>query len=135
GSRDFRQVKSWAYRDPAGFAALIELLVDATVDYLSGQIAAGADAVQLFDSWAGALAEPGFEQWVIAPTRQITARLKQQFPNVPVIGFPRGAGVLYEYYAVATGVDAVGLDTGVPLAFARERVQQRVAVQGNLDPV
>jgi uroporphyrinogen decarboxylase len=134
-SRDFRRVKAWAYRDPSGFAALIELIADATILYLSGQIAAGADVVQLFDSWAGILSEGGFERWVIAPTRRITAALKQAFPAVPVIGFPRGAGLFYERYAAESGVDAVGIDSAVPLNFARERLQGRVAVQGNLDPV
>jgi len=134
-SRDFRRVKAWAYRDPQGFGALIELIVDATVAYLSGQIRAGADAVQLFDSWAGILSEAGFERWVIEPTRSITGRLKQQFPGIPVIGFPRGAGLFYERYVAETGVDAVGIDTVVSGTFARERLQGRVAVQGNLDPV
>src|SRR5437879_3203556 len=134
-SRDFRQVKAWAYRDPEGFGALIELIVDATIDYLSGQISAGADAIQLFDSWAGILSEAGFERWVIEPTRRITTLLNERFPTVPVIGFPRGAGGLYERYAVASGVGAVSIDTAVPAAFARERLQARVAVQGNLDPI
>jgi uroporphyrinogen decarboxylase len=134
-SRDFRLVKSWAYRDPSGFAALIELLTEATIAYLSAQITAGAEAVQLFDSWAGILSETGFERWVIAPTRKLVAALKQRFPTVPVIGFPRGAGLLYERYAAETGVDAVGLDTAVPPGFVRDRLQPRLAVQGNLDPV
>ena len=134
GSRDFRRVKSWAYRDPAGFAALFDLIGDATVSYLSGQIAAGVDAVQLFDSWAGVLPEREFERWVIAPTRQLVQRLKQKYPAIPVIGFPRGAAQLYERYAAETGVDAVGIDTVVPLHAAR-RLQARICVQGNLDPV
>jgi uroporphyrinogen decarboxylase len=134
-SKDFRLVKSWAYRDPSGFAALIELLTEATIDYLSAQITAGADAVQLFDSWAGILSETRFERWVIEPTRKIVAAIKRRFPDVPIIGFPRGAGLLYERYAAETGVDAVSLDTTVPLAYARDRLQPRLAVQGNLDPV
>src|SRR6202140_4861227 len=134
-SKDFRLVKSWAYRDPSGFAALIELLTEATIDYLSAQITAGAEAVQLFDSWAGILSETGFERWVIEPTRKIVAGLQQRFPGVPIIGFPRGAGLLYERYAIETGVDAVSLDTTVPLGFARDRLQPNLAVQGNLDPV
>ncbi len=134
-SRDFRRIKAWAYRDPPGFAALIEVLVEATVVYLSGQISAGADVVQLFDSWAGVLPDSGFERWVIDPTRRITARLKQSFPTVPIIGFPRGAGLLYQRYVSETGVDAVGLDTTVPINFARDHLQGRVVVQGNLDPV
>ena len=134
-SKDFRLIKSWAYRDPNGFAALIELLTEATIDYLSAQITAGAEAVQLFDSWAGILAEAGFERLVIDPTRKIVVTLKQRFPGVPVIGFPRGAGLLYERYAIETGVDAVSLDTTVPLGFARDQLRPPLAVQGNLDPV
>lgn len=133
-SRDFRRIKSWAYRDPHGFGALIDLLADATIVYLAGQIAAGAEVVQLFDSWAGVLPEAEFESWVIAPTRRIAAALRQRFPAVPVIGFPRGAGLLHERYAAESGVDAVGLDAVVPLGVAR-LLQGRVAVQGNLDPV
>jgi uroporphyrinogen decarboxylase len=133
-SRDFSNVKGWAYRDPNGFAALIGLIEEATIAYLSAQIEAGADVVQLFDSWAGVLSEAGFERWVIEPTRRITARLKQTFPTVPIIGFPRGAGFFYQRYAAASGVDAVSIDSGVSLSFAREQLQGRVAVQGNLDP-
>jgi uroporphyrinogen decarboxylase len=133
-SRDFRRTKAWAYRDPAGFAGLLALIGEATFAYLSGQIIAGADAVQLFDSWAGVLPEAEFDRWVVAPTRQLADRLKRAFPVVPVIGFPRGAGQQYERFVAATGVDAVGVDTVVPLAEAR-RLQGRLCVQGNLDPV
>jgi uroporphyrinogen decarboxylase len=135
GSRDFNGVRAWAYRDPPGFAALIDLLVRSTVDCLAAQIEAGADAVQLFDSWAGVLPESEFEQWVIAPTKRLVSALKGRFPDVPVIGFPRGAGLLYRRYAEAAGVDALGLDTTVPLGFASDSLQPLMAVQGNLDPV
>lgn len=134
-SRDFRLTRFWAYRDPAGFSALIDLLTEATIAYLSEQIAAGAEAVKLFDSWAGVLPEREFAAWVIAPTQRIAAALKKRFPSVPVIGFPRGAGLLYERYAAESGVDAVALDTTVPAGFARDRLQPRLAVQGNLDPI
>jgi uroporphyrinogen decarboxylase len=134
-SRDFRSVKGWAYRDPAGFAALIEMLIEATIGFLAAQVAAGAEAVQLFDSWAGVLSETEFARWVIAPTKRIVSRLKDRHPNCPVIGFPRGAGMLYERYVAETGVDAVGLDTSVPVEFARARLASRTVVQGNLDPV
>jgi len=134
-SRDFRRVKAWAYRDPQGFSALIDLITEATVAYLSGQIVAGADAVQLFDSWAGVLSEAGFERWVIEPTRRVTTRLKHSFPAVPIIGFPRGAGLFYQRYAAESGVDAISIDTAVSGRFARDQLQPRVAVQGNLDPV
>jgi uroporphyrinogen decarboxylase len=134
-SRDFRLTRSWAYRDPSGFAALLELIAEASIVYLSRQIAAGAEVVQLFDSWAGVLPASEFESWVIAPTRRIAAALKERFPAVPVIGFPRGAGLLYGRYAAESGVDAVALDTTVPPRFARDTLQPRLAVQGNLDPI
>jgi uroporphyrinogen decarboxylase len=134
-SRDFRRVKGWAYRDPAGFGALTDLLVEATIELLAAQIAAGAEVVQLFDSWAGVLPESEFARWVIAPTKRIVAALKIRHPECPVIGFPRGAGVLYERYAAETGIDGVGLDTAVPAGFACARLRPQATVQGNLDPV
>ena len=134
-SRDFQRVKAWAYRDPAGFAELIERIAQATVEFLALQIEGGVEVVQLFDSWAGALSPEGFERWVIAPTKRVVKALKARFPRIPIIGFPRGAGLFYQYYAIETGVDAVSLDTAMPPAFARDRLQSRVAVQGNLDPV
>ena len=134
-SRDFLRVKSWAYRDPAGFQELIDLLTEATIAYLAMQISAGAEVVQLFDSWAGVWGEDGFERWVVAPTRQITTVIAKRFPGVPIIGFPRGAGLLYENYAAKTDITAIGLDTAVPKDFARDRLQSRLPVQGNLDPV
>ena len=83
GSRDFRRVKAWAYRDPSGFGTLIELLTESTIEVLAAQISAGAEVVQLFDSWAGILAETSFERWVIEPTRRIVAALKRQSPTPP----------------------------------------------------
>ncbi|MBV9824781.1 MAG: uroporphyrinogen decarboxylase [Alphaproteobacteria bacterium] len=135
GSRDYPAAKGWAYRDPDGFAALLDLISEATVRYLARQIEAGAEVIQLFDSWAGVLPEPLFGRCVIGPTRSIVQQLKQHFPATPIIGFPRGAGPRYERYADETGVDAVALDTVVPLEMARDRLQSRVAVQGNLDPI
>ena len=135
GSKDFRRVKSWAYRDIKGFGALIQLVVEATTDFLSAQIEAGAEVVQLFDSWAGVLPEPAFGRWVIEPTKRIVATLKHRFPDHPIIGFPRGAGLFYERYITETGVDCVGLDTMVPAGYARSHLQRLAAVQGNLDPV
>lgn len=134
-SKDFRHIKSWAYRDPDGFAALIELIATATIEYLSGQIESGVDVVQLFDSWAGVLPVAEFTRWVVDPTRRIVGALRERFPAVPIIGFPRGCGLLYERYVAETGVDAVSLDTVVSMDVARARLQPRVAVQGNLDPV
>jgi uroporphyrinogen decarboxylase len=135
GSRDFRRVKSWAYRDPQGFDALIDLLAEATIEYLTGQIEAGAEVVQLFDSWAGILPEPALVRLVIEPTRRIVAALKRRFANCPVIGFPRGAGTLHERYLRDTGVDGIGIDTAVPPGYAHQTLQPLGTVQGNLDPV
>jgi uroporphyrinogen decarboxylase len=134
-SRDFRRVKAWAYRDAPGFGALIGLLAEATIELLAAQIAAGAEVVQLFDSWAGILPEAEFGRWVIAPTKRIVAALKMRHPQCPVVGFPRGAGLLYERYAAETGVDAVGLDSMVPAGFACAHLRPEATIQGNLDPV
>ena len=133
-SRTFETVKRWMWDDPEGFGRLIDMLTAATIDHLSCQIDAGADCVQIFESWAGALAEPEFHRHVVAPTRRIVEALRARHPATPVIGFPRGAGSLIGDYVAATGVTAAGLDTGVPLAQARE-IQKSVPVQGNLDPL
>ncbi len=133
-SRDFARTKRWAAEDATGFAALIDRLVSATTRYLIGQVEAGAEALQQFDSWAGVLAEPEFRRWVIEPTQRITRALKRRHPTVPIIGFPRAAGVLYERYAVESGVDAISLDPTVTLDWAREPLQTRCPIQGNLDP-
>ena len=134
-SRDFRKVRSWSYRDPEGFGVLIDLLTEITIEFLAGQIEAGSEVVQLFDSWAGVLPEVPFARWVIEPTRRIVAALKQRCPGHPVIGFPRAAGLLYERYLKETGVDGISLDTTVPASHARDRLQPFATVQGNLDPV
>ncbi|MGH7074764.1 MAG: uroporphyrinogen decarboxylase [Stellaceae bacterium] len=134
-SRDFAAVKLWAFGDPIGFDQLIDRLVQATIIYLDGQINAGAEIIQLFDSWAGVLSEAAFRRWVIAPTARIIAALHARHPNVPVIGFPRGAGLLYPAYFTETGIDAIGLDTQVPLAVARDVLQRKGPVEGNLDPL
>ena len=134
-SRDFAHVKGWAFADPDGFAELIDRIVAATILYLEGQIAAGAEAVQLFDSWAGVLPESGFCRWVIEPTRRIVAALAERHAGVPVIGFPRGAGLMYRRYFAETRVNALGLDTSVPLGIARKSLQSMGPVQGNLDPL
>ena len=133
-SRNFETVKHWIWSDPAGFDRLIDMLTAATIEHLSCQIDAGADCVQIFESWAGALAEPEFHRYVVAPTRRIVEALRARHETVPVIGFPRAAGRSIDGYAAATGVTAVGLDTGVPLAQAQE-IQKSVPVQGNLDPI
>lgn len=135
GSQDHAAARSFAYRDGAGFAQLMDLLVEATIVHLLAQIEAGADVVQLFDTWAGALDEDGFARWCTAPARRIVDALKDRHPHVPVIGFPRGAGARLEAYVRDSKVDGIGLDSGVPLDYARRMLQPHGCVQGNLDPL
>ncbi|HJP21210.1 MAG TPA: uroporphyrinogen decarboxylase [Alphaproteobacteria bacterium] len=135
GSRDFATIKAWAYGDPDGFSELIALLVDATTEYLEAQAEAGAEVVQLFDTWAGALPESAFGRWCVEPVAEIVRRFRKSHPEVPVIAFPRGAGVLYAGYAQATGVAGLGLDATVPLRWAAETLQTGATLQGNLDPL
>ena len=135
GSRDFAVAKAWAIGDPEGFQQLINVLVDATAAYLIEQVRCGAEAVQLFDTWAGLLSEADFERWCIAPTRALVDKLRAVWPNIPVIGFPRGAGLMLTRFAEATEVNAVSIDSGVPLSWAARELQNRWVVQGNLDPV
>ncbi|ANU06755.1 uroporphyrinogen decarboxylase [Paraurantiacibacter namhicola] len=135
GSKDQQAARSLAYRDPAAFDAIIDAIVSDTVEYLSGQIEAGAEAVQLFDSWAGSLSPAQFERWVIAPNARIASAVKQRHPAVPVIGFPKGAGTKLPAYARETGVDAVGLDETVEPEWAHRELPAGMPVQGNFDPV
>ncbi len=135
GSKEFARIRGMAHGEPALFASLIDVLVQSTVEYLSGQIAAGADAVMLFDSWAGVLSPRLFALHVIEPTRRIVEAVRARHPGTPIIGFPRLAGVLVGAYAARTGVDAVALDTGAELSVATGLVPAKVATQGNLDPL
>jgi uroporphyrinogen decarboxylase len=135
GSVDQAGARLWAYRDPQGLQRLISLLEDVSVEYLSGQIDAGADLVQIFDSWAGNLPDDQFRHWVIEPTRRLVGRLKQRHPGVPVIGFPRGAGPLVRDYARETGVDGVSCDWTMPLQCMTQELPGHTVVQGNLDPL
>ena len=133
-SREFARVKGLAVRDPKTFGRLIDAVITATVDYLSRQIVAGADVIQLFESWAGILSEPMFQRWVIQPTRRIVTAVRARHPEIPIIGFPRGAGAMIARYADETGVDAINLDQMVPLSWAKDAMPSKV-LQGNLDPV
>ena len=135
GSRDQTEARQLAYRNRGEFSAIIERIEAVTLDYLSGQIAAGAEAVQLFDSWAGSLAPAEFEHWVVAPTARLVERLRVIHPNVPVIGFPKGAGGKIGAYARETKVSAIGLDETVDLAWAHKELPKSLPVQGNLDPL
>jgi uroporphyrinogen decarboxylase len=133
GSRDFEKARHWALSDPASFEKLIDIVTQASILYLTSQVKAGAEVIQLFESWGGLLDQDQFQRWVIEPTRRIVKHLKSDFPELPVIGFPRGAGTLIKDYAAKTGIDAVGLDHTVDLNWAAQNID--IPVQGNLDPV
>jgi uroporphyrinogen decarboxylase len=130
---DFTAAKSWREKNPDGLDRVTSVLADAVARHLSAQIDAGAEAVQIFDSWAGLLAGEDFRRWVIAPTRRIAGNLKRRHPEVPIIGFPRNAGAMYPEYFAESGADALGLDWSVNLETAKS-LQTRGPVQGNLDP-
>ncbi len=134
GSREQAEARRLAYADPAAVQTLIDRITDLTVDYLAGQVAAGVEAVQLFDSWSGSLAPAEFERWVVAPTARIVERLRARV-TVPVIGFPKGAGGKLAAYARETGVDAIGLDETVDPVWANRELPATLPVQGNLDPL
>lgn len=135
GSRDQHMARALAYRDPEAFGEIVDAICTTTVDYLSRQIEAGAEAVQLFDSWAGSLAPREFERWVIAPNARIVSAVKARHPDVPVIGFPKGAGGKIGAYARETGIDAIGIDETVDPVWAARELPQGMPVQGNLDPL
>ena len=134
GRSDFSHAKHWAFAETERLDRVIDRLVDATIQHLAAQIDAGAEIVQLFDSWAGMLPEAQFHRFVIQPTRRIVDGVKARHPKTPIIGFPRGAGLMYRTYFVETRVDALSLDWGVPLEIARRTLQSIGPVQGNLDP-
>jgi uroporphyrinogen decarboxylase len=134
GSKEWPKVRAMAWGKPELFDAVIDLLVEQTIALLAAQIEAGAEAVMLFDSWAGILAPALFRAHVIAPTARIVAALRGRYPAVPVIGFPRQSGMLMLEYVRATGVQGVGMDTSIDAALAARKVPPGVAIQGNLDP-
>jgi uroporphyrinogen decarboxylase len=135
GTPDQKPARLAAYRDPENFARLLDLVADVSVDYLSGQVRAGAQAVQIFDSWASVLPDDQFQRWCVQPVARMVAALRERHPHVPVIGFPRGAdGANAQGFVAATGVDAIGCDTAMPLADMRA-LGAKAAVQGNLDPL
>jgi uroporphyrinogen decarboxylase len=133
GSSDQGAAKLFAYQDPITFERLIDRLVVASIDYLVSQISAGADAVQIFDTWSGALAPDEFERWCVMPVARIVAGVRSRHSRAKVIGFPRGAGTSLRRYVEHVPVDAIGLDWTVDRAFARD-IQSQLPVQGNLDP-
>jgi len=135
GSRDFAATRALAYADPALFTLLINVLSEASVTYLSAQAEAGAEVLMLFDSWAGVLSPSLFAAHVIAPTARIVAALRTRFPSLPIIGFPRLSGMLIGTYARETGVNAVGMDTGMDPTHVAATLPPGIALQGNLDPM
>jgi len=134
GTPDQAPARLFAYRHPEAFARLIDILIEASSDYLVRQLQAGVDAVQIFDTWAGILPPDEFERWCVAPTQRIVADVRRAVPGAKIIGFPRGAGCNLKRYVEDIEIDAVGLDWMVELGFARE-VQRKRPVQGNLDPL
>ena len=135
GSRDQSDSRRLAYLDAGRMKSIIDRIEAVTFHYLSGQIEAGAEAVQLFDSWSGSLAPLQFERWVIEPTARLVERLKGEHPDIPIIGFPKGAGGKLRAYAEETGVDCIGLDETVDPQWANRELPQGLPVQGNLDPL
>jgi uroporphyrinogen decarboxylase len=135
GSKDFANIRTMAYAQPALFKRLMDTLTDASIEYLSAQVTAGAEALMLFDSWAGVLSPRLFHAHVIAPAKRIVAALNQRHPGVPIIGFPRLAATLAGDYASATGVNGVGLDTAADLPRIAAMLPPSTAIQGNLDPL
>lgn len=135
GSKDHADARTMAYTQPEGFGALIDAIVANTVEYLSRQIQAGVDAVQLFDSWAGSLSPAQFDRWVIAPNAAIVTALKKLHPQTPIIGFPKGAGAKLLDYAKGVGADAIGIDETVDPVWVHANLPEGLPVQGNLDPM
>lgn len=134
GTPDQAPARLFAYREPERFGKMLNLIADVSADYLVAQLQAGADAVQIFDSWAGVLDEDQFERWCIAPVKRIVDKVRAAIPGAKIIGFPKGAGRLYDSYRQKTGVTALGMDWTVPLGSACE-MQAQGPVQGNLDPM
>jgi len=135
GSKDFEAARRWALRDPKSFQKLVDLVTAASIAYLAGQIKAGAEVIQLFESWAGILDGDEFRRWIIEPTKTITTYLKKNYPHVPVIGFPRTGSAMIVEYAKDTGIDAISLDYTIDPVWAAQNLQPILPVQGNLDPV
>ncbi|MFO1097543.1 MAG: uroporphyrinogen decarboxylase [Xanthobacteraceae bacterium] len=135
GTPDQGPARAMAYKDQAAFARLIDALTDASIEYLVEQFKSGVDAVQVFDTWAGVLPPEEFERWCVEPMRRIVGGVRSIISDARIIGFPRGAGTSLRRYIERVDVNAVGLDWSIDREFARETIQSRVAVQGNLDPM
>jgi uroporphyrinogen decarboxylase len=132
---DQAPAREFAYRDPDNFSRLIDRLAEASIDYLVGQLKAGAEVVQIFDTWAGVLGSDQFDRWCISPTQKIVEGVRRQIPQAKIIGFPRGASAMALPYLEMTGVTAIGIDWTFERSIARDMLQSRVPVQGNVDPL
>ena len=135
GTPDQAPARMLAYRHPDAFEKIVDVLVENSIQYLVGQLKAGADCLQIFDTWAGVLSPREFSRWSIEPTRRIVEGVRQQIPDAKIIGFPRGAAASLPDYVKVTGVNGVSIDWTAEPSLIRDRVQNRVAVQGNLDPL
>jgi uroporphyrinogen decarboxylase len=135
GTPDQAPARLFAYRDAAAFAVLMDVLIEASAAYLVQQLKAGADAVQIFDTWAGILSPEEFARWCVEPVRRIVELVRAEIPDAKLIGFPRGAGTSLVRYVEEVPVDAVSLDWMIDKGFARAHIQNRLPVQGNLDPL
>ena len=135
GTPDQAPARLLAYRHPEAFAGIIDALVDNSIEYLLGQLEAGADVLQIFDTWAGVLPPREFLRWSVEPTSRIVEGVRAKVPDAKIIGFPRGAGAMLPAYVDATGVNAVSIDWTAEPTLIRDKVQKRVAIQGNLDPL
>ncbi len=135
GSKDFAKVRKFGHTHPEGFATLLTKVENAIIDYTDRQIQAGAEVIQLFDSWSGVCSAQEFDDWVVAPTKRIVAALKQKYPSIPVIGFPRLSGTGYRRYVKETAVDGVSIDVQVTPEWAKSHLSEFATIQGNLDPI
>ena len=135
GTPDQAPARMLAYRHPDAFAKIIDVLVENSIQYLAGQLKAGADVLQIFDTWAGVLPPREFERWSVAPTKRIVDGVRKHMPGARIIGFPRGAGAMLPNYVEQTGIDGVSIDWAAEPSLVRKQIQNRVAVQGNLDPL
>lgn len=136
GKDEQKAAKLWGYRDPQGFDALLDILVDCVAFHLIQQLENGADVVQIFDSWASGLPETAFDRWIVQPTRRVVEKVRAAHPHAKIIGFPRASTLAgYEAYALATNVDAISLDTATPMGWAAKTLGGKFALQGNLDPI
>lgn len=134
GKQDFSVSKNFLYNNKKLALQLIDIITEKTIEYLLGQINAGVDIIQLFDSWAGVLSGGEYEDFVIKPTKKIVSLVKRKYPSLPIIGFPRGSGYLYQEYIDQTDIDAIGVDQFIPIN-TMKKWQENIIVQGNFDPV